>query len=110
MPGDVHPAFGEVEAARQVLTDAEDDLRNYELHVDPIPSYSGNLGVGAMPGSATSASAPEQASFTGTSTERSYDALESQGGGEVQPPYPVSEAERVEHQEPVSRPEVANAA
>lgn len=110
VPGDVHPSFGEVEAARQVLTDAEDDLRNYELHVDPIPSYSGNLGVGAMPGSATSASAPEQTTFTGTGTERSYDALDSQGGGEVQPPYPVSEAERVERQEPVTRPEVANTA
>lgn len=105
VPGDVHPAFAELEAARQVISDAEDDLRNYELHVEPIPSNAGNLGVGAMPGSVaspTSSSVPEQSTVHGESpvAERQADVLGPHGsGGEVQPPYPVTEAERVERQE-----------
>lgn len=53
VPGDTHPAFDGMEAARQVLNDAEADLRDYELHVEPIHSNAGNLGVGAMPGVST---------------------------------------------------------
>jgi len=58
VPGDTHPAFGGYEAARQVLNDAEGDLRDYELFVEPIPSQAGNLGTGAMPQSTNTAAAP----------------------------------------------------
>lgn len=67
VPGDVHPAFQEVEAARQVLNDAEADLRDYQLNVDPIHSNAGNLGMGAMPNSVVSQTEPEV--YTPTQSE-----------------------------------------
>ncbi|RAR03243.1 protein transport protein sec24 [Stemphylium lycopersici] len=71
VPGDAHPAFAEGETARQVLNDAEDDLRRYQLDVEPIHSNAGNLGVGAMPGAAlpvatagaTGTSVPDSATY-----------------------------------------------
>lgn len=50
VPGDTHPPFENVEAARQVLNDAEDELRAWSPRVEPIHSSAGNLGAGAMPG------------------------------------------------------------
>lgn len=106
VPGDVHPPFAGGENARQVLNDAEDDLRNYELHVEPITSNAGSLGVGAIGGAqAGGASAapvqtsPQYQDTVGTS-ESGY-AESSVQGTDVgsQPPYPVSEAERLEHQQ-----------
>lgn len=100
VPGDVHPAFAEVEAARQVLTDAEDDLRNYQLDIEPIPSKAGNLGVGAMPGAAspTSTTVPEHSTYEGATTsgipgaEGQYDTRGSAAN-------PLEEAHRVEREE-----------
>lgn len=110
VPGDVHPAFQEVEAARQVLNDAEADLRDYELHVDPIHSNAGNLGVGAMPNSAlknAGSGAYEPVPFidVASTSGKTIDGIcfqssgSNESGGEVQPPYPVSNAERVETME-----------
>jgi len=106
VPGDVHPAFAETEAARQVLTDAEDDLKNYELQVEPIHSNAGNLGLGAMPGSATSAtgtSVPDQSAYENTTTGSDspidagrYDNMGSSSN-------PLAEADRVEREEETSR-------
>jgi len=115
VPGDVHPPFAEAETARQVLTDAEDDLRHYRLEVEPIHSNAGNLGVGAMPG----APIPGAAGTAGTSVPDStaYDNTvrsESPIGVEVDKAgssaYPLEEADRVERQHETSRPEVANVA
>lgn len=50
VPGDTHPPFENVEAARQVLNDAEDELRAWHPAVEPIHTSAGNLGAGAMPG------------------------------------------------------------
>ncbi len=84
-----------MEAARQVLSDAEDDLRGYELYVDPITSNAGNQSAG-LPGAAvspTSASAPEKAVIEGAAmtespiTREHRESLGAHGtGGEVQPP------------------------
>jgi hypothetical protein len=99
VPGDVHPAFAEVEAARQVLNDAESDLQAYRLDVEPITSNSGHLGVGAMPGSV-----PADAEYVQPSV---VDHNSSSMVGEEQryqeTPYPVSDAEAMERQEPVHR-------
>lgn len=96
VPGDAHPAFNGVEAARQVLNDAEADLRDYELHVEPIASQAGNLGVGAMPSSANSASVASQPAAIEQPTS---DAAEVQS----QPLYSATEAEQVEREQPVQR-------
>lgn len=107
VPGDLHPPFAGAEDARQVLNDAEDDLRNYELHVEPIHSNAGNLGVGAMPGAPTGAAGTGPVQNTtqyqdavGASEDGRY-AESSVQGTDVgsQPPYPVSEAERLEQQQ-----------
>lgn len=58
VPGDTHPAFAEIEAARQVLNDAESDLQNYRLDVEPVTSNAGHLGAGAMPGKAPAVASP----------------------------------------------------
>lgn len=106
VPGDLHPPFAGGENARQVLTDAEDDLRNYELHVEPITSNAGSLGAGAMPGAPVGghSAAPVQdtAHYQDTvGTSESGYADSSVQGTDVgsQPPYPVSEAERLEYQQ-----------
>lgn len=107
VPGDLHPPFAGTEEARQVLNDAEDDLRNYELHVEPITSSSGNLGVGAMPGAPVGGNAAVSVHDTtqyqdtvGTSEDGRYAESSVQGtDAGSQPPYPVSEAERLEQQQ-----------
>lgn len=43
VPGDAHPKFEGADAARQVLTDAEAELRAWQPSVADIPSQSGNL-------------------------------------------------------------------
>jgi hypothetical protein len=111
VPGDVHPPFSEIEAARQVLTDAEDDLRRYQLDVEPIHSTAGNLGLGAMPGSATATgtSVPESIP-TDERTIRSESPVdEGQYDTAGSAAYPLAEADRVERQEQVPRQEVSNA-
>jgi hypothetical protein len=103
VPGDARPAFDGAEAARQVLNDAEDDLRNYELHVEPIPSFAGDLGAGAMPGSATGAAGTNLSEETTYNEDmgghRHHESSGLQGtGSDAAPPYPLTEAERTEQQ------------
>ncbi|KAF2012138.1 hypothetical protein BU24DRAFT_425975 [Aaosphaeria arxii CBS 175.79] len=120
VPGDEHPAFEGAEAARQVLNEAEAELRSWQPQLEPIHSRAGTLGVGAMPGSAqvnsgridygddiAQVDSPEEhpalrekertaRSRSGSGERRvaSGDSLGSNYGGEVQPPYPMTEAER----------------
>lgn len=49
VPGAAPAAFDKNEAARQVLDDAEDELRAWRSTMEPITSSSANLGTGAMP-------------------------------------------------------------
>jgi hypothetical protein len=102
VPGDTHPAFAEAEAARQVLNDAETDLQSYRLEVEPITSNSGNLGVGAMPGSI-----PAGESVVGqpSTTEQTFSSRSVSGEEErySEAPYPVTDAEKVDRHEPVQR-------
>lgn len=49
VPGDAHQSFEGHERLRQVLNDAEEDLRNWSSNLEPITSSSGSLGVSAMP-------------------------------------------------------------
>ncbi len=49
VPGTAPAAFDKNDAARQVLDDAEDELRAWRSSMEPITSSSANLGTGAMP-------------------------------------------------------------
>ncbi|KAL7770833.1 hypothetical protein CFE70_000772 [Pyrenophora teres f. teres 0-1] len=115
VPGDVHPPFAEVETARQVLTDAEDDLRHYRLEVEPIHSNAGNLGVGAMPGAPVPAattgvgsSLPDSSAYENTVRSESPVGVEVDKAGSSA--HPLEEADRVERQHETPRQEVANVA
>jgi len=108
VPGDVHPAFAEVEAARQVLTDAEDELRGYELHVEPIHSSAGNLGAGAMPGSVPTTNAvPESTAGYESTVQSESPVAERQYENSTSGAYPVEDSRL---QDPAPRQEVSNVA
>ena len=96
--------FEGTDDARQVLTDAENELRNWQPNLEPIHSYAENLGRGAMP--------EGQAVDNGTSVDGSevshaaraaqdqgaYVEVTSPGGRgneEERPDAPVVEQERV---------------
>lgn len=49
VPGDTRPAFEHASQARQILNDAEEDLREWTPNLEPIPSLATNMGVNLMP-------------------------------------------------------------
>ena len=60
VPGDTRPAFEHAHQARQVLNDAEEDLREWTPNLEPVPSAATEMGINLMPaqagGAATSVS------------------------------------------------------
>jgi hypothetical protein len=110
VPGDAHPPFERTEEGRQILNDAEDELRNWQPNVEPIHSTAGSLGVGAMPGASMTTGNNESVTYgseTGQevayreksprsrsgSGERYVSPPATLEGGQVQQPY-MTEAER----------------
>lgn len=67
VPGDTHATFDKADEARQVLNDAEDELRSWQPNLVPIHTNASNLGTGAMPG-AESVQSPTQFESTGNRT------------------------------------------
>ena len=49
VPGDAHPAFARGEDARQVLNDAEEDLRTWQPTYEKVPSNAGSLSKSSFP-------------------------------------------------------------
>jgi hypothetical protein len=108
VPGDTRAGFEEIETARQVLNDAEDELRSWQPNLEPIHSNAGSLGAGAMPGSGITTTSgvstyggsevghgQEVAQLEKTSGSRSGSQERPvAGGSDVQPPYPMTETER----------------
>lgn len=58
VPGDARPAFDHADHARQILNDAEEDLRGWQPSLEPISTSAGELGPGLMPSSTTGTGAP----------------------------------------------------
>ncbi|MCJ1474148.1 hypothetical protein MMC13_002806 [Lambiella insularis] len=50
VPGDTRPAFEHAAQARQVLNDAEEDLRDWQPNIEPIHSSASGMGSNLMPG------------------------------------------------------------
>jgi len=50
VPGDVRPAYEGTNQARQILNDAEDDLKDWAAELEDVPSHA-NLDEGSMPAS-----------------------------------------------------------
>ncbi|KAL9029492.1 MAG: hypothetical protein Q9196_002275 [Gyalolechia fulgens] len=53
VPGDIRPAFEHSAQARQILNDAEEDLREWQPSIDPVPSSATEMGGNLMPPSTT---------------------------------------------------------
>lgn len=53
IPGDVRPAFEHAGQARQILNDAEDDLRDWRADLEPVSSAAGGLESNLMPAATT---------------------------------------------------------
>ena len=62
VPGDTRPSFDQGHQARQVLNDAEEDLREWTPSLEPIPSAATDLGTNLVPSSpeAQATSSPVQ--------------------------------------------------
>ena len=52
VPGDSRAPFEHGQQARQILNDAEEDLREWTPHLEPIPSAATDMGANLMPASA----------------------------------------------------------
>ena len=53
IPGVVRPAYEHAGQARQILNDAEDDLKDWQPELEDVPSQAGNLEGNLMPRSAS---------------------------------------------------------
>lgn len=51
VPGDVRQPFEQVNEARQILADAEQELLSWQPHLEPIHSNAGGLGTNLVPSS-----------------------------------------------------------
>ena len=49
VPGDARPQFEHAAQARQVLNDAEEDLREWEPRLEPVQMQSQGMGTNLMP-------------------------------------------------------------
>ena len=72
VPGDTRPVFEHGSQARQILNDAEEDLREWAPNLEPIHSNATEMGVNLMPAqastAATSVSGQEEEMVAGGST------------------------------------------
>ena len=50
VPGDARPGFEHADQARQILNDAEEDLREWQPNLEPIHSSATGMGSNLMPG------------------------------------------------------------
>lgn len=58
IPGDARPAFEHGAQARQILNDAEEDLREWTPSLEPVTSSAGDIGSNLMPQTAADAGNP----------------------------------------------------
>lgn len=61
VPGDVRPPFEHAAQARQILIDAEEDLREWQPSLEPVPSAAVGMGTNLMPPSETVTADPSVA-------------------------------------------------
>lgn len=89
VPGDAHPAFTQVDTARDVLNDAEEELRSWTPNVEPIHTNASGLGVNAMPSAPVHDSSLHQHQHQQASEISSSDA----GAYTQQSEYPTQHSE-----------------
>ena len=81
VPGDTRPAFEHGSQARQILNDAEEDLREWTPNLEPIHSSATEMGVNLMPAqastAATSTSGQEEELIEGRGSNTTTGQLDS---------------------------------
>ncbi|KAK4697802.1 hypothetical protein P7C71_g317, partial [Lecanoromycetidae sp. Uapishka_2] len=99
VPGDTRPEFEHAHQARQILNDAEEDLREWTPNLEPVQSTATGMGTNLMPTEAgtagTSVSGQEEApmSTTGGSTTGQLEYPEQRdpsGSSTIAQPEPTS--------------------
>ena len=96
VPGDTRPAFEHAAQARQVLNDAEEDLREWAPNLEPVNSSAAEMGSNLMPAQAgTAATTSEAGEAPVSATEGS-----TVGAGETVEQRDVSGSSTVAHAEP----------
>ena len=78
VPGDTRPAFEHAHQARQVLNDAEEDLREWTPNLEPIPSAATDMGSNLM---------PTQAGTAATSVSGQSEGVEGSTTGQIEYPH-----------------------
>ncbi|KAI4164926.1 MAG: hypothetical protein LQ342_001559 [Letrouitia transgressa] len=68
VPGDVRPPFEHAAQARQILIDAEEDLREWQPSLEPVPSSAVGMGTNLMPPSVTEGTVTADPSVAGDET------------------------------------------
>lgn len=99
VPGDTRPEFEHAHQARQILNDAEEDLREWTPNLEPVHSTATGMGTNLMPNEAgtagTSVSGHQEApmSITGGSTTGQLEYPEQRdisGSSTIAQPEPTS--------------------
>lgn len=95
VPGEERRVFESADAARDVLNDAEGQLRGWSPSVAPIQSSAGTLGTNAMPGDhhGTTEQPSESTMVTAQQRVEDRERAQEEGREEVsEPPYPTETA------------------
>lgn len=69
VPGDTRPSFEHGSQARQILNDAEEDLREWTSNLEPITSSAGQITSSLMPTQAGTTATSEMGDLTSPVTE-----------------------------------------
>lgn len=93
VPGEDRRAFESADAAREVLNDAEGQLRGWSPSVQPIESSAGKLGANAMPGDHHGTKEQPSETTIQTAQQRVEERERAQEDGREEvvsdPPYPT---------------------
>lgn len=82
VPGDTRPAFEHAAQAHQILSDAEEDLRDWQPNLEPVHSTAGNMGANLMPGGAATTGASSAVGHNEGSVQGELPVESSVTGGE----------------------------
>ncbi|CUS12606.1 unnamed protein product [Tuber aestivum] len=110
VPGDTHEPFNSERQARQILYDAEEDLRIWTLNLEEVPTQAHSVVGGVLDGkaAATSSLAPRTAELGNhpaqlgihpahrkvSGASNHSNAGSSSSSATADPPYPISQEER----------------
>lgn len=95
VPGEERKGFDAADQARDVLNDAEGQLRGWSSSVTPIQTSAGKLGTNAMPGDQHGSAAEPNESTMQTAQQRVEERERAQEEGteeETRAPYPTENA------------------